>query len=81
VIDMLDTFYDESVALVERRRLLEGCIGHLQRLSRPAVVVASVRPPPPPQADPTGLLQMVQSAADLVFFQEPPTPVIQPRLF
>jgi hypothetical protein len=76
VVDFLNTFYDESVPLAERRRLLEICLGHLERLSQPAAVVVSLRPPRPPLKDPTGFLESVLAAADLVWFpdvpQEPP---------
>ena len=70
VIDLLDTFYDESASLSERRRLIENCLLRLRNLSRLAPVVVSVRPPAPEQSDPTGLLEMVQQAADLLWFQE-----------
>ena len=33
VLDLLNTFYDESVLVGERKRLLRACIGHLERLS------------------------------------------------
>lgn len=81
VIDLLDTFYDQSVRLGERRRLLEGCLGHLQRISRQAAVVVSLRPPRPPEVDTTGMQQRVQACADQVWFQEEILPVQQPRLF
>ncbi len=51
VIDLLATFYDESVNLNESRRLLAGCIPHLQRLSRCAPVVVSAKPPAPRQPE------------------------------
>lgn len=70
VIDLLDTFYDESVPLAERRRLVENCLLHLRRLSLLAPVVASVRPPAPAQSDPTGLLETVQQAADTLWLQD-----------
>jgi hypothetical protein len=81
VIDLLDTFYDQSVPLFERRRLLGGCVERLRLLSQGTVVVASLRPPRPPQTDPTGLLQTVQAAADQVWFQEEEPPSLSPRLF
>jgi hypothetical protein len=81
VIDFLNTFYDESVPLAERRRVLEACLGQLRRLSHPAAVVVSVRPPPPPHVDPTGLLDAVQAAADLVWFPDFPSTPLPPRLF
>jgi hypothetical protein len=33
VLDLLNTFYDESVQVGERKRLLRVCIAHLERLS------------------------------------------------
>lgn len=81
VIDFLDTFYDQSVPLVERRRLLGRCLERLQDLSLRAAVVISLRPPRPPQTDPTGLQQAVQAAADQVWFQEELQPVAPLRLF
>jgi hypothetical protein len=81
VLDFLDTFYDESAAYAERRWLLEACVEHLRRLSHTAAVVVSIRPPPPPQEDPTGLLQIVQRAADQVWFHPETRPASQPRLF
>ena len=45
VLDLLATFYDESVPLAESRRLLENAMVHLKRLSRSAPVMVSARPP------------------------------------
>lgn len=36
VLGFLHTFDDESISFAERRRLLERCIPHLERLSKPA---------------------------------------------
>ncbi len=72
VVDFLNTFYDESVPLAERRRLLEICLEHLERLSQPAAVVVSLRPPRPPLKDPTGFLDCVLAAASLVWFPDAP---------
>ena len=80
LIDLLDTFYDQSVPLGERRRLLEICLEHLQRLSQQAAVVASLRPPPPSQTDPSGLLDAVRAAADLVWYPEIPAEPVQLQL-
>lgn len=74
VINLLDTFYDESAPRLDRRRLVRACLKHLQRLSRQAVVVVSLCPPRRPQMDPLGLLPAVQSAADAVWFPEEPEP-------
>lgn len=90
IIDLLDTFYDESAPLGERHRLIKSCLAYLGNLSAQAPVVVSVRPPHPSQPDPTGLLDIVQQAASLLWFQEsarpdarpePSTRLLQPNLF
>ena len=80
VIDLLDTFYDESEPLPERRRLAQSCAAHLRRLSQAAPVVVSLRPPPPPQSDPTGLLDILREAADMAWLQEAAPPASALRL-
>ncbi|MEW5872728.1 MAG: hypothetical protein AB1894_25945 [Chloroflexota bacterium] len=72
VIDLLDTFYDQSASLHERRRLLHRCLARLQRLSQGAPTVVSLRPPPPGQTDPTGLQDLVHDAAAQLFILEVP---------
>lgn len=82
VIDLLSTFYDESVALQERRRLLRGCLDELQRLSRQAPVVVTLRPLPPGSQDKSGFMAQVQAAADACWMPEAPAPPPAPlRLF
>jgi len=81
VIDILDTFYDESAPLDERLQLARQVAERLQLLSQHAAVIVSVRPPPPPHVDPTGLLDVLQDAADTAWLLELPTPAAQPRLF
>lgn len=83
VIDLLDTFYDESVDQGERGRLLQACLFNLQRLSQSAPVLVSVRPLPPSQPqDPTGFFEQVLAAADRVWLPVPPPDSWQqPRLF
>lgn len=73
-IDLLDTFYDESVDVEERRRLAFLCAARLRSLRDRAVVVISLRPPRPPRSDPTGLLEIIQEAADQFVFHQPPDP-------
>ncbi|MGB9640921.1 MAG: hypothetical protein ACPL4H_08390 [Anaerolineales bacterium] len=48
VTDLLDTFYDENVALEERRTLLQQCLEGLRRLSHQTEVLISVVPPAAP---------------------------------
>ena len=82
VLDLLNTFYDESVQVGERKRLLKVCITHLQRLEATSGGVVSVHPPSVPSQAAVELLDLLQaSAAESIFVQpEPPAP--QPmRLF
>ncbi len=81
VIDLLDTFYDESAPLPERLRLARRCAQRLKILAKHAPVVISLRPPPPDQPDPTGLQAIIQKAADLLWQQEAPQPPTPLRLF
>lgn len=94
-LDLLATFYDESVSLPERLRLLEACLQELRRLSRRAVVLAIVSPSrrdivpssgwdmvalnPPGQEDP--LLERLESAADQMMRFELEEPKLPLRLF
>jgi hypothetical protein len=70
VIDLLDTFYDESAPLPERHSLIKRCIQQLRNLSGLAPTVVSIRPPQPSHTDPTGLLEIVQNAGDLLWLPE-----------
>jgi hypothetical protein len=60
-LDLLATFYDESVPAEERRRLLQQSIAHIQRLSQVAPVALSI--PVPKGGDPEGWLPMLEEAA------------------
>lgn len=80
VLDLLSTFYDESLPHAERRRQLVLCTAELRRLSQAAPVVVSVRPPPPPEPDPQGLVDIVQQAADQVLLFEELALPLQPWL-
>jgi len=86
VLDLLATFYDESVPAAESQRLLETCIAHLRRLNRIAPVAVSVRPGPSAShlkadIDRPQLMESLQSAAGQTFALEPYTPSPPPRLF
>jgi len=81
VLDLLSTFYDESLPFNERQRALIECIHELKRLSSAAPVVVSVRPPPPSEPDPLGFIDLLQEHADQVYFFEEITPPAQPQLF
>ena len=85
VLDLLSTFYDESVSAIESQRLLETCIRHLNRLNRMAPVAVSVRPGPSAShlkadIDRPRLMETLQAAAGQTFMLEPYTPPSPPRL-
>ena len=79
VLDMLATFYDESVSLAESERLLAIVIGHLGRLSHFAPVLVSVRPPLMPER--SGLVRILCQAVDQVYAETPPVAPSTPTLF
>mgnify|MGYP001025473823 FL=1 len=84
VLDLLDTFSDENTPFSERRRLLELCLGHLQRLALAAQVAVSVcLPPASPQAEMlvVWLTDAVAEAGGEVWRFVTTAAVLQPRLF
>ena len=85
-LDLLSTFYDESVSATESQRLLETCVAHLRRLNRIAPVAVSVRPGPSAShlkadIDRPHLMETLLAAAGQTFTLEPYTPSPPPRLF
>jgi hypothetical protein len=82
ILDLLNTFYDESVQAGERMRLLQTCITHLERLEQAAGGVVSVHPPAVPSQAAIQLLELLQaSAADTFMVQPPASPAEPLRLF
>lgn len=82
VLNLLTTFYDESVSQVESERLLKGAIEHLQRLRTHAPVVVSVAPPPEKYKARAGLIAHLEGIADEIIAPAPIRPALpQPRLF
>jgi len=82
VLDLLNTFYDESVQIGERKRLLRSCIAHLERLDRCAGGVVSVHPPAVPSQAAIELLSLLQASAEDTFFAQPAASALEPmRLF
>ena len=82
-IDLLATFYDESVSLAESCRLVEAAAAHLLRLRLAAPVLAGVRPPRPEQAERGLLLEALAARADQIFqpVEPPDRRRVQPALF
>ena len=68
VLDLLRTFYDESVQAGERKRLLRACVQQLERLEQAAGGLVSVHPPALASPAALELLGMVQAAAASTFF-------------
>ena len=77
-LELLGTFYDESVPLDERRRLLKQSLLHLQRLSQTAPVVLSASTSTGSQPD--EWLPMLQEAAARVWQLEDDSPPIPLQL-
>jgi len=67
VFDLLATFYDQSVRVADRRRLLNACLARLKRLSTrvPVVIWVKQRSAIPQEA--VGFLDVVQAAAGQVW--------------
>lgn len=80
VLDLLKTFYDESVPLPQRQRLLALCQGHLERLARQGPLAVSVRLPSSAGQEDV-LLASLETAAQRVWRLEPYTPPPPARLF
>jgi hypothetical protein len=81
ILDLLDTFYDDSVAVSESLRLLQEGIGCLRQLSRASTLAVSARPPPAGQLERLPLLEALQEAAGELFILEPPSSPPPLRLF
>ena len=72
ILDLLRTFYDESVQGGERKRLLRACITQMQRLEQGSGGLVSVHPPALASPVAVELLGMLQEAAADTFFVQPP---------
>ena len=70
VLDLLATFYDESVPFEESRRLLNSALNHLRRLSATAPLVVSIRPPRADYTERLPMLKTMEEAADLLLSPE-----------
>jgi hypothetical protein len=83
VLDMLTTFYDESVPLRDTERLLATTITHLKRLAAVGPVIVGAREPRALVQERWALLDRLQVAADAAWLLRAPqeTDVEQPRLF
>ncbi len=82
ILDLLNTFYDESVPLRDVERLLTQVIAHLKRLAAVGPVVVGAREPKTMVKERWKLLEQLQVAADTTWMLRPPAAeaVEQPRL-
>jgi hypothetical protein len=80
ILDLLHTFYDDHVQLPEACRLLDLCLGQIQRLALSSPLVVTLASPLTDER--AFLLKRVCQKADEVFVQEIPSPQpVQPVLF
>jgi hypothetical protein len=82
-LDLLNTFYDESVRVGERLRLLQACILHLERLAGTGGNAISVHPPAVASQTAIDLLETLQrsAAVEPYFIQTEARETESPRLF
>ncbi len=82
VLEMLSTFYDESVPLADSERLLTVTLAHLKRLAAAGPVIVGAREPQTLVKDRWALLDRLQAAADAAWLLRPSQPpaVTQPGL-
>jgi hypothetical protein len=79
LLDMLSTFYDENVPLIEARRLLDCCLRQVERLSQVGSLLVTLTPPPSPER--LCLVERLSAAAHTFFSVEAPViPNLQPQL-
>jgi hypothetical protein len=82
VLDLLNTFYDESVPLRDTKRLLSVTIAHLKRLASAGPVIVGAREPRALVKERWMLLDQLQLASDNTWLLRAPenTELVQPRL-
>ncbi len=80
VLDLLTTFYDESVPLRDAERLLVGALAHLKRLAAAGPVIVGAREPRNLVKDRWVLLDRMQAAADVAWLARPPAAEAQAQL-
>ena len=80
ILDLLNTFQDDHVPIHEARRLLDSCMGQVQRLQCVAPVVITLAPPLVEER--AFLTDEVCQEADQIFtLEEEELDAIQPTLF
>lgn len=72
VLDLLNTFYDESIPLREVEYLLDKTVAHLHQLAVSGPVIVGAREPRAPVQERWPLLERLQLAADATWMLRPP---------
>jgi hypothetical protein len=72
VLDLLATFYDESVSLREGSRLLDQALRCITQIHRQAPVLVSVRPPLAEYPERKAFLEKVCQLSDVLWVEEFP---------
>jgi hypothetical protein len=82
ILDLLNTFYDESVPLRDTKRLLSITIAHFKRLASAGPVIVGAREPRALMKDRWTLLDQLQLAADNAWLLRAPESAepTQPKL-
>ncbi|MGB2896536.1 MAG: hypothetical protein WBB65_10300 [Anaerolineales bacterium] len=80
VLDMLTTFYDESVPLRDAERLLTNTIAHLKRLASAGPVIIGAREPRVLVKERWSLLDRLQVTADAAWLLQSPANPVQEQL-
>lgn len=79
VLDLLATFYDETLPLPQARVLLRRSLAHLERLRQTTPLFITVRPPSHPTRH--DFLEAIYQSATVIFLDpDPPSVFSQPRL-
>ncbi len=80
ILDFLTTFYDEQIPIQEVRRLLDGCLGQIERLCQASPVLVTTTPPRTTER--TFLVEQLCARANHLYAVELPiSPPLQPALF
>jgi hypothetical protein len=81
-LDFLATFFDESLPVRERQRLLEACLPHFTSINQSANLAVTISPPKVILSETVAFLQILQTAAGSIWAAPAVLPAPEPlRLF
>jgi hypothetical protein len=70
ILDLLSTFFDESVSYSEGRRLLEQSMKCILQLSKRSIVLVSLKQPPAEFPERKSFVELVTGEADVLWAEE-----------